>query len=94
MEVDYYSKYLKYKSKYLELKAQLGGADGKCVGYIKTKKCDCKSYNGDSPNEENKNPICNCTHPYLAHLRKETLGQQINNIGHSIRSKVKHAVGK
>ena len=25
MEVDYYSKYLKYKSKYLELKAQLGG---------------------------------------------------------------------
>ncbi len=29
MEVDYYSKYLKYKSKYLELKAQLGG-EGEC----------------------------------------------------------------
>jgi hypothetical protein len=27
MEVDYYSKYLKYKSKYLELKAQIGGDD-------------------------------------------------------------------
>jgi hypothetical protein len=30
MEVDYYSKYLKYKSKYLELKKQMGG--GKCTG--------------------------------------------------------------
>jgi hypothetical protein len=29
MEVDYYQKYLKYKNKYLELKAQMGGED-KC----------------------------------------------------------------
>jgi hypothetical protein len=33
MEVDYYSKYLKYKSKYTELKKQSGGE--KC-NYIKT----------------------------------------------------------
>ena len=30
MEIDYYSKYLKYKSKYLELKKQMGG--GRCTG--------------------------------------------------------------
>jgi hypothetical protein len=34
MENDYYSKYLKYKSKYLELKKQLGGADN-CNGLDK-----------------------------------------------------------
>ncbi len=36
MEVNYYSKYLKYKNKYLELKAQLGGDPYKCD----TKKTD------------------------------------------------------
>ncbi len=55
MEVDYYSKYLKYKSKYLELKAKLGGNPNNncttrivydklkkielCPGYVKT--CWC-----------------------------------------------------
>ncbi len=35
MEVDYYSKYLKYKEKYLKLKAQLGGLDyQECRGSI------------------------------------------------------------
>ncbi len=37
MENNYYQKYLKYKSKYLELKKQLGGADDKhCYNYDKT----------------------------------------------------------
>ena len=31
MEVDYYSKYLKYKSKYLELKKQIGGNECKHI---------------------------------------------------------------
>ena len=35
MEVDYYSKYLKYKAKYLELKAQLGA--GGSIGCHKEK---------------------------------------------------------
>ncbi len=39
MEVDYYSKYLKYKNKYTELKKQLGG-DHVNSGA----KCDKKSY--------------------------------------------------
>ena len=38
MEVDYYSKYLKYKNKYTELKKQMGGA------VIKGVKCSDKSY--------------------------------------------------
>ncbi len=38
MEVDYYSKYLKYKSKYLELKEQIGG--GSCT------LCNCSSFKG------------------------------------------------
>jgi hypothetical protein len=48
MEVDYYSKYLKYKSKYLELLAQIGGRK-KCQKDIRTcvgdcSKCKCISF--------------------------------------------------
>jgi len=45
--MDYYQKYLKYKTKYLELKAQLGGVGGKCDM--------CKEYNN------NKCPKLRCT---------------------------------
>jgi hypothetical protein len=40
MEVDYYSKYLKYKAKYLELKAQLGSSstNGSKIGKTTRKK--------------------------------------------------------
>ncbi len=44
MEVDYYSKYMKYKSKYLELKKQIGGVQ-KC--YFKNddnKECICTQF--------------------------------------------------
>ncbi len=69
--MDYYSKYLKYKAKYLELKGQLGGEYGKCGDYEKGKRCKCKSYIGESPNQNNYNPKCtNCTHYFGVHLRK------------------------
>ncbi len=38
MEVDYYSKYLKYKSKYLTLKTQLGSSN-RCPAKQKEKTC-------------------------------------------------------
>ncbi len=58
MEVNYYSKYLKYKAKYLELKAQLGGAEfsckknetfSNCVNIqcklpCRVRECKCSSY--------------------------------------------------
>ncbi len=37
MENNYYTKYLKYKSKYIELQKQLGGAKDKCYGLSKFK---------------------------------------------------------
>jgi hypothetical protein len=54
MEVNYYSKYLKYKTKYLQLKAQLGGDDNlkDIITDITEKKCnkkkekDCKEETG------------------------------------------------
>ncbi len=51
--MDYYSKYLKYKSKYLELKAQLGSGGTqisklKCLAYITINneyiRCGCNDY--------------------------------------------------
>jgi hypothetical protein len=44
MEIDYYSKYLKYKSKYLELKKQMGG--GRCNGWVT--KTQCKYCDGNT----------------------------------------------
>jgi hypothetical protein len=57
MAVDYYSKYLKYKSKYLELKKQLGSARrGKC-GYCRY----CSEF------EPKSNGKCECGHGELDH---------------------------
>ena len=82
MEVDYKQKYLKYKEKYLKLKAQLGGAMGKC------KDCTCgafvsqawinvtgPAYTSDDKNRvytnlEKNNPNCgrqDCQHPFNKH---------------------------
>ncbi len=68
MEVDYYSKYLKYKSKYLELKAQLGSGVGKC------KTCSCRSFQGrvdpKLSDDLKAKLVCKtygCSHPYSAH---------------------------
>jgi hypothetical protein len=41
MQVDYYSKYLKYKTKYLELKEQIGSAVTKTT---KTEKEECEKH--------------------------------------------------
>ncbi len=41
MEVDYYSKYLKYKKRYLELKAQIGSAVTKTT---KKEKDECSNH--------------------------------------------------
>ncbi len=75
MEVDYYSKYLKYKAKYLELKAQLGaGGSIGCHNEItickhngcgiacKKKGCICLSY---EQSRTTKN--CICKHPMQDH---------------------------
>ncbi len=72
MEVDYYSKYLKYKTKYLELKKQMGGV---CVGSFGEiglgcgNKCtiyNCKCTEFDP--KSNTDPDCkNCGHLCTAH---------------------------
>ena len=61
MEVDYYSKYLKYKSKYTELKKQSGG--GKCNSKMfnngreiikadgTTQMCDCLAFYPAPPSQ-------------------------------------------
>ena len=58
MEVDYYSKYLKYKAKYLELKNQMAGGKFYCC-----KICDCLTYEQADPNTN----VCKCGHPHLEH---------------------------
>lgn len=62
MEVDYYSKYLKYKSKYLELKKQMGRS--KCSGWVtksECKYCDKDFRKCESPCKENNFEQCKCT---------------------------------
>ena len=61
--MDYYQKYLKYKTKYLELKKQLGG---------KCNKCRCP--NSFSTREQNKSPpeLCgSCNHSKKNHTTKQ-----------------------
>jgi hypothetical protein len=58
MEIDYYSKYLKYKAKYLELKNQIAGAKIFCC-----KICDCLLYDEADPNTH----VCTCGHNHLNH---------------------------
>ncbi len=78
MEVDYYSKYLKYKEKYLKLKAQLGGVDDgyiKCFGdvaYCHEKNIEClhpcgRKECGCKGFIHDTNKICKCTHPLDDH---------------------------
>ncbi len=76
MEVDYYSKYLKYKSKYLELKAQLGSGKGACTTFKPELKrnCGCGAFQGrvdPKLSEEAKAKlVCKtfgCGHLYSAH---------------------------
>ncbi len=80
MEVDYYSKYLKYKSKYLELKAQLGS--GSCAGGDKKytcttntcgypcNKCGCTKFRfNETKGIVIKTSICICTHDMGDHWR-------------------------
>ncbi len=84
MAIDYYSKYLKYKSKYLELKAQLGSGYGNC----EVEDCKCKKYYGPKQTRENFTPKCiTCTHHYSLH--EETLSNKIKNgINAIIKKKV------
>ncbi len=78
MAIDYYSKYLKYKSKYLELKTQLGSGKGSCTqeppsywrGVSYVKKCLCNKYRGNKPTPKNSNPICQ-TYIHLGGLYNE-----------------------
>ena len=51
--MDYYQKYIKYKTKYIQLK---GSGNGKC------KICKCDRFTA-----ENFNQKCNCTHSYKHH---------------------------
>ena len=67
MEVDYYSKYLKYKSKYLELKAQIGlGKDCAGKSCCTKKGCLCPWYKGTGQ----KGAKCS----YCDHLRTDHRG--------------------
>ena len=52
--MDYYQKYLKYKTKYLELKKQLGLGSDKCS------QCSCTSY--VATNRPNNMTCINCKH--------------------------------
>ncbi len=56
MEVDYYSKYLKYKAKYIELKNQMGGDNLICCNL-----CNCIEY------DKLVTDICKCTHGRYTH---------------------------
>ena len=60
--MDYYQKYLKYKTKYLELKNQLqtGGAK-KCCAH----NCECSSYEHDKSRD-----ICVCRHSQNYHNKR------------------------
>ncbi len=55
MEVDYYSKYLKYKNKYLKLKGQMGGDPYKCD----TKKTDATCNKIDKCKWNTEKNTCN-----------------------------------
>jgi hypothetical protein len=82
MEIDYKLKYLKYKSKYLELKAQIGSGNYKCFECAK-----CAKYQGEKPNETNSDPKCTregCKHPYSDHSEYFT-----NKLGAVSRSSAK-----
>ncbi len=60
MAIDYYSKYLKYKSKYLELKSQMGSGNEFCFS------CKCEKF----VSNKQMGPCENCTHDFSVHSRK------------------------
>ena len=65
--MDYYQKYLKYKTKYLELKKQLGSGKmtcQKCTGIDSM----CKSYGGRRTFKDGKCTLCN--HDEKFHIDK------------------------
>jgi hypothetical protein len=55
--MDYYKKYIKYKTKYIQLKNKLKGS-----GHGECKMCSCKSFSA-----ENFNQNCICAHSYKNH---------------------------
>jgi hypothetical protein len=62
--MDYYAKYIKYKTKYLELKKQIetGGGWGGCTEI----KCKCKEFKATTWKE----PCTTCKHSFLVHVEK------------------------
>jgi hypothetical protein len=76
MEIDYYSKYLKYKAKYLDLKKQMGGIRDPYNPYKCCKWCYCKEFKLNSliNNEEN----CKCGHVTEQHVFKYQYDSYIN----------------
>jgi hypothetical protein len=65
MEVDYYSKYLKYKAKYLELKNQMGGTDNEYGTTACCKSCNCINYKFETQNGSYF--MCSCSHLKTSH---------------------------
>ena len=65
MEVDYYSKYLKYKAKYLELKNQMGGNGNKDTQKSCCNICNCIKY--DSVKGSYEQNMCSCGHLNSSH---------------------------
>jgi len=89
MEVDYYSKYLKYKSKYIELKKKLGGGLGSCQSIKKDgSDCDCIKYTSDTNKPTGKKILiglelindyyCKCGHNFYTH--NMTQEEELRNI--------------
>ena len=71
MEVNdiYYQKYLKYKSKYIELKNLIdGGGFGKCTKIENGKQCTCKKFKIRGDNDMGDNKFCKtCEHLFNSH---------------------------
>ncbi len=63
MEVDYYSKYIKYKAKYIELKNQMGGTKKCCL------LCNCIEYK--VKDEGLYDQKCTCGHIIYNHYGKK-----------------------
>ena len=87
--MDYYSKYLKYKKKYNNLKknnnlnntnpSQFGTGHGSC------KLCSCDIFKA-----ENFNQLCKCTHSYKKHkLTVSDWMMQIYNLDKSVKQYMK-----
>lgn len=73
MEVDYYSKYIKYKAKYVELKKQMGGNSKPYNPYECCIFCNCKEYifhrkiNEQIDEKIYETEYCKCNHKKIDH---------------------------